>query len=305
MKPVLVTLMVLATVFFFSGGCNEASDTPEGTAVSRLKTGFVDVRETKLYYEEMGQGPPLVMIHGGLLDRRMWDPQFEAFAAAYRVVRYDVRNHGSSRGVPGEFTDIDDLLGLLDQLNIDRAAVVGLSLGARIAIDFAIAHPGRVDALVLASPGASGYEFKGEAVTSNTEQMNRAAGEGDLQAAVEYFQRSWTDGPRRVPSEVDPSVREAVRVMAMDTVQGYNIESITTELDPPAIGRLAEIRAPTLAIVGDLDMPGVLEIADTVEKSVAGAEVIVLSEVAHMVNLERPEEFNAIVLAYLAKTIGE
>ena len=152
-------------------------------------------------------------------------PQFDAFATAYRVVRYDLRNHGSSKGVPGEFRDFDDLLGLLDQLDIERAALVGLSLGARIAIDFAIAHPGRVDALVLASPGVSGYEFESEAVTRNSEGMIRAAGEGDLQAAVEHFQRSWTDGPQRYPPQVDPSVREAVRAIAMDTVRAWNIET--------------------------------------------------------------------------------
>ncbi len=89
----------------------------------------------------------------------------------------------------------------------------------------------------------------------------------------------------------------------MDTVRAWNIESITTELDPPAIGRLAEIRAPTLAIVGELDWPGVVEVAGRVEKGVTGAEVIVLWDVAHMVNLEKPEAFNEVVLDYLAKTI--
>jgi pimeloyl-ACP methyl ester carboxylesterase len=287
------TVIMLSAILFFAA-----------EPVS-LKTGYVDVGDTRLYYEEKGEGPPLVMLHGGLLDRRMWDPQFDAFAKDYRVIRYDARNHGMSKGVPGSFTHYGDLLGLLDQLEIQKAALIGLSLGGRTIIDFCIANPERVSAAVLVTPGAGGYEFKSEVLKKNGEQMNQAFEDGDLGRAVEYFQRSWTDGPTRSPSEVAPEVREKVRSMAMSTVEGWNLECRAKDLDPPAIGRLGEIRAPTLVVLGDLDMPGILEIGDAVEEQVDGAEGVVIPGAAHMVSMEKPEEFNRIVLEYLGRTLGK
>lgn len=266
-------------------------------------TGFVDIGDTKLYCEEMGEGHPLVLLHGGLLDSRMWDPQFAVLAEHYRVIRYDARNHGKSDGAPGTFGHYQDLAKLLEQLNIEKTAVMGLSLGARTILDFAIAYPEKVSAAILAAPGAGGYEFQSEALRENGEQLSQAFRDGDLPRAVEYFQRSWTDGPERAPSDVDPAVRESVRSMAMSTVEDWDLDCVAKDLEPPAIGRLTEIDAPVLVVVGDLDMPGILEIGDAVQQTVPGAEVSTISGVAHMVNMEKPGEFNRIVLEFLAKTL--
>jgi len=263
------------------------------------KAGFINVGKARLYYEEMGEGYPLVMMHGGLLDRRMWDDQFEAFACKFRVIRFDVRNHGESKGVPETFKHYEDLRKVMEQLNIDKAILMGLSLGGRIAIDFAIAYPENTLAMILAAPGASGYEFKSEAFRVNNAKLEKAFSQGDIKTGIEYFQQSWTDGPHRTPSEVNQVVRDKVRNMALNTFKDWNNQSIMTELEPPAIGRLDEITAPTLAIVGDLDMPGILEIVDMVIATVPGAKKVVISGVAHMVNMEKPEEFNRAVFDFL------
>ena len=265
------------------------------------KTGFIDVGKTRLYYEEMGAGHPLIMLHGGLLDRRMWDDQFEVFAKKYRVIRFDVRNHGDSKGVPDTFKHYEDLRKVLSRLNIAKAALMGLSLGGRIAIDFAIAYPENTSAIVLAAPGASGYEFKSEAFRKNNAKLEQAFSQGNIQMAIEYFQQAWTDGPYRKPSEVDQTVREKVKQMALNTFKDWESLSVMTELEPPAIGRLDEIKAPTLAVVGDLDMPGILEIVDRIIAKVAGAKKVVIPGVAHMVNMEKPAEFNEAVLEFLEK----
>jgi len=299
-----ILLSMLGAAFLLIQGCGEQTEPQQEASVSLLQRGFVEVGEAKLYYEEMGEGHPLVMLHGGFLDSRMWDSQFEAFAKDYRVIRYDARNHGKSEGVPGSFSHFDDLATLLEQLEIQKAVLMGLSLGGRTIIDFSIAHPEKVTSIVLASPGASGYELTSEALSENTEQMMKAFSDGDLPRATEYFQRSWTDGPSRAPSDVDSVVRETVRSMAMNTVENWNLECVSNDLEPPAMGRLAEIRAPALVVVGDLDMPGILEIADAIDANVDGAEVVVMSGVAHMVNMEKPQEFNGIVLGYLARTLA-
>jgi len=288
----------ILTIFILSGSIfaqkkNQISIAP--------KTGFIEVGKTRLYYEEMGKSLPLVMIHGGLLNHRMWDDQFKIFAEEHRVIRYDVRNHGESAGIPGDFEHYEDLHELLEQLNIEKAALLGLSLGGRIAIDFAIAYPERVSALILAAPGVSGFEFKSEIFKENSTKINEAFKAGDVELGVEYFQRSWTDGPSRTPSQVDSSVREKVKTMALNTVKKWNPESVAQELDPPAVHRLNEIQAPTLAVVGELDMPGIMEIVQLIKENVTGAEIFTIADVAHMVNMEKPEDFNKVVLDFLKK----
>jgi 3-oxoadipate enol-lactonase len=268
-------------------------------AGQKPKTGFIDVGNAQIYYEERGAGDPVVMIHGGLLDRRMWDGQFAVFAEKHRVIRYDARGHGLSKAGDGTFSHHEDLKRLLDALKIEKAAIMGLSMGGYIAIDFALAYPDRVAALILAAPGMTGYKFDSEVLKKNNEALNKAARDNDLKMLVEYFQRSWTDGPARTPDQVHPDVREKVRQMSMETLRGRNRESREIRLEPAAIGRLAEIHAPTLAVVGDLDMPDILEIVGLIEKNVKGARKVVIEGVAHMVNMERPAEFNRAVLDFL------
>jgi 3-oxoadipate enol-lactonase len=233
----------------------------------------------------------------------MWDDQFDEFARQYRVIRFDVRNHGLSKGIPDTFPHYEDLRKLFDHLGLDKAAVLGLSLGGRIAIDFDIVHPDRVSAMVLAAPGTSGFQFTSEVSKRNNERMQKAFSEGDIDTAIEYFQRSWTDGPSREPDEVDPTVREKVRCLALGTIRGWESQSVMTELDPPAIDRLGKIRTPTLAVMGDLDMPGIHTIVDRIMRNVPGAEEVVIPGTAHMLNMEKPEEFNRAVLDFLSRII--
>lgn len=295
------SFMIYGLIMILLLSCTDKARKSQDEDTLSFKTGLINVGKTQLYYEEMGVGHPLILIHGGLLDRRMWDDQFEVFAEKFRVIRFDVRNHGNSKGVPDTFKHYKDLLKILEQLNLEKSVMLGLSLGGRIAIDFAIAYPDKVSAIILAAPGASGYEFKGEAFIKNNELMQKAFNDGDIDLAIEYFQRSWTDGPHREPDEIDQAIRIKVKNMALNTVKQWEGQSQMTELEPPAIGRLNEIHAPTLAIVGDLDMPGILEIVDLVIQNVPGAEKVVIPGAAHMVNMEQPEKFNKTVLEFLSR----
>ena len=294
--PVISSFAVFALTL---GGGMNASYAEEARATS-LQTGFAKVGRAKLYYEIMGEGPPLVLIHGGMVDRRMWDDQFEAFARHFRVIRYDARQHGKSRSRPEVYTDHDDLYALLKQLDIDKAFIMGLSMGGRIAIDFTLKYPEMVRALIPVAPGLSGYGITGEKVNENTAAFLAAYGAGDLTQAVEWMQRSWTDGPQRTPADVDPLVRERVREMLAGGVWRMQYQRQAQRLEPPAVGRLSEIRAPTLAIVGDLDMPDILVIVDLLIKEIPGARKVVIPGTAHMVNMERPAEFNRAVFEFLA-----
>src|SRR5512147_367629 len=116
-------------------------------------TGFFD----DLYYEIAGEGHPLVLIHGGLVNSGLWDDQFEVFARQYRTLRYDVRGFGKSLAPTAYFSNHGDLRDLLDFLGFRRACVLGLSMGGSIAIDFTLTYPDRAAALLPVASGLSGY----------------------------------------------------------------------------------------------------------------------------------------------------
>lgn len=272
------------------------------TAVwSSFERGFVRVGVGDIYYEAMGKGEPLVLVHGGALDHRMWNDQFELFARQYRVVRYDVRGHGFSRSPYGAHTDYEDLRALLDHLGIERAHLMGLSLGGRIIVDFALEHPERVLKLIPVAPGLSGYEFHAEPEQKCTQEIRAAYVSADFDRAAEAFLNGWTVGPKRRPEDVDAGLRARVLALMKENMIPGKEAGYMVEADPPAVGRLAEIQAPTLVIVGNLDMPGILEIAGRIDSEVRDSKKVVIKGAAHTVNMEKAEKFNEAVLEFLGK----
>lgn len=261
-------------------------------------SGFVEVNGAQLYYEEAGNGHPLLLIHGGLVHSGMWDDQFEAFARHFRVIRFDLRGFGRSSLPAGEYAFYEDVRGLLDTLNVGQAHIVGLSMGGKVAIDFTLAHPERVTTLLPVASALSGYQFSESTVQRIVEADDRLEA-GDIAAGVELENRLWVDGPGRTPEMVDPGVRERVRAMNTANYQRAADESIELHLEPAAIDRLAEIGVPTLVIAGDQDVPDILAIAELLQRDIGGAHLAIISNTAHQLNMERPDEFNRIVLGFL------
>lgn len=290
--------LVVAGLFLVScaEGTGPGREPPEPTPVS----GFMTVEGSRLFYETLGEGLPLVLIHGGLLDMRMWDEDFTWFGDRFRTVRYDVRGHGRSAGSATPYSDTGDLLALLDHLEIDRAVIMGLSMGGGIAVDFTLEHPDRVCALIPVSSGLSGYDFAATRSSPHFGPMMEAFERGDFDQATEYFQRMWTDGPDRSPDQVDPGVRSRVRNMIMERHRPDPGQAESSPPDPPARGRLAEINVPVLVLVGDRDMPDIYSIADLMMKEIPGAKQVIIPEAAHMVNLEQPGPFRRAVEEFLA-----
>ncbi len=262
-------------------------------------TGFADLNGGKLYYEVAGQGRPLVLIHGGLVNNGLWDKQFYAFTEQHRVIRYDVRGYGQSDGPTAPFSHHDDLRRLLDSLNVERAAVLGLSMGGGIAIDFALAHPERTWALIPVAAAISGLRPP-DSVRSQWSSIGEAYERGDKVAALDLSLQIWTDGPQRTPDQVDPAVREHIRAMTAHEFARPEIdEQLLQELDPPAYDRLGDIHVPTLAITGDADIPYINDNMTHLAATVPGAQHIVIHDAAHHLPLEKPDEFNRAVLEFL------
>jgi pimeloyl-ACP methyl ester carboxylesterase len=275
---------------------------PESTQPAH---SFADVNGTKLYYEIAGAGHPLVLIHEGIADSRMFDDQFSIFAQQYRVVRYDLPSFGQSDIPPVDvpISLSENLRGLLAFLGIEKTYLLGMSMGGSLALDFTLAHPDMVDALILVASGVSGHEMTSFETVYKAigEEIEEAAKRGDYERASELETRIWVDGPERTPQQVDPLVRQRMYEMNLYNYQRMgNAEfPLPQPLDPPAIARLGEVAVPTCLIIGDKDVRELLGVMDMLEQGIAGSKKVVMHGVAHALNVEQPEKFNRIVLDFL------
>ena len=250
---------------------------------------------TGLYYEVSGSGDPVVLIHAFSVDRRMWAPQIAALERRFRVIRYDLRGHGNSAAPLEPYAPHDDLRSVLDALGVGRATLVGLSAGSTLAIDFAIAYPDRVRKLVLASPGLNGH-VPSPPLTW-TQPVFQAAGRGDTEDAAKL----WAATPIMAVHS-DPAAAATVRALVMSNLRLWTFRTNPARpLTPPAIARLAEIKSPTLVVLGDKDLPHIKEIADLLARGVGGARLVTIRGAGHIVNLDAADAFNKSVLAFLER----
>lgn len=266
------------------------------------KTGYVNVGTGKLWYEIGGDGDTLVLIHAGFVDSRMWDEQWNAFTKRYQVIRFDQRGFGKSDPAQGPVSRRADLLRLLDELEVERAALLGSSMGGEVAMDVALEHPERILALIVASAAPSGFEMQGAPPRYVMEMMEVAQG-GDLERTTDLQIRIWVDGPFREPEQVNSSVRQ--RAAEMNRIPVKHGTFFTADgqpvnpLNPPASTRLKEIRMPTLIIAGALDDPEILRAADLMASEIKGAQKVIVPNSAHLQNMENPQLFNQAVLSFL------
>lgn len=258
-------------------------------------SGFAPTNGIQTYYEDIGQGEPVVFIHGFSLDHRMWQGQME-FAKQYRVVRYDVRGHGRSVAEPpwtaGD--QVADLLALLDHLKIQRAHLVGLSMGGGIAVNFALAHPERVKSLVLVAPGIEGFFFSPESIHRWFALLEICRAQGAETCREKMLDDPVFDGVRRQP-EVFAEIK--------NILEDFPTKTLTNPYTPPApptpLERLPEIHAPTLVMMGALDQADLRAIADIAAQRIPGARKKVFENAGHLLNLEQPAEFNTALEAFL------
>lgn len=277
----------------------------------QVKTGYAEVNGTRLAYDEAGEGHPFVLIHGALVNRHLWDEQFEVFAQHYRVVRYDLRAFGESAMPTEPYSMVEDLYQLMKFLHIEKTYLMGLSMGGALAIDFTLAHSEMVDALIPVAAGVSGFELPDTPETQQMiakeeaieKQINTLLDEGKFDEAVEIENHLWTDGPKRTPEQVNPNVRRRVHEMDLHNYQEQaKVGELANPTRPePAFPRLSHISVPTLIIVGDADVEDIQIIAQALEASIPNAKKVVIPNTAHHLNMEEPEAFNKIVLDFLQR----
>lgn len=257
-----------------------------------------------LYYEVGGKrkGVPVVFIHGFTLDARMWEPQWKAFGKSFRTMRYDVRGFGRSAQTSEPHDPAADLLALLDHLKIERAHLVGLSMGANIALNFAVRYPQRVLKVVAADPNLDGF-------TDYTPELFAAFGQ--VLGAVaqsgwnETTQNLWLKVPllQLQTSYVSRQALVEHMVRSYSGAQFINPAAGPQYGQPPTLERLTDLKAPTLVIIGERDEESIRRIGNIIAQKVPNAQRLLLAEAGHLSNLDQPDRFNLAVLRFLEKKL--
>ncbi|WP_046730947.1 alpha/beta fold hydrolase [Streptomyces humi] len=251
-----------------------------------------------LSYDVAGDGPPVVLVHAGVADHRMWDAVAPVLAARHAVVRYDLRGFGESAPPSGPFRETDDLRRLLDHLGLGRVRLVGASWGGRVAVDFTLTHPDRVHSLALLAPPWPGYDWSAEMIAYDGAETAALAA-GDLDTAVQVNLDMWLRGPARAWSDVAAGLADGLRgplrtsLVNQDVVGGHS--------QGPASGDIAAVSVPTLVGVGGLDVADFQDIARRYAAGIPGATLVEFPAAAHLIALDAPAELVTALEPFLAR----
>ena len=254
----------------------------------------VDLNGARLWYDETGDGQAVLLLHGGLGDSGLWEPVVPFLADRFRTIRTDLRFFGRSVGPAGPWSWHDDAIGVLDRLGIERAALVGLSLGGKLAIDIALAHPERLWAVVGVAPGLGGHD--GDAYTEEHEARFEAA-EDKTQAMLEIDLEVWA------PLGAD----ERIRKLWHATPDANPLPDGVEPLEPPgapAKERLGELGVPTLILTAAHDPAGFREIGPLVASAAPNARHVELDS-DHYLTLREPELVAGVLLDFLTAAVPQ
>ena len=265
------------------------------------QSASVNVGDASIHYELSGKGTTVVLIHGWAQDLTIWDDQVAALSPTYRVLRYDRRSYGRSTGHADPTADPDDLRILLDSLKISSAIVLGLSAGARTALNFAVTFPERVSALVLYGSGPPvGFQPMPSEPTPNPRiDIAKNYGLDSLRKWVEGTGFHW------VPPNNPDYHRRVDRMWARyDGRDLLDRRPPSGRVPPSRMDDLAKIRVPTLIIIGDHERALLRLVADTLARRIPNARQVVVPDAGHGIHFAQPERFNAALLEFLASAVA-
>ncbi|GAA1970650.1 alpha/beta fold hydrolase [Catenulispora subtropica] len=259
----------------------------------------VPLEDGHLTYRDEGNGPLVVLLHGGLLDHRMWTPQLATLPARYRVVAPDARGHGDSTNAAAPFRHTDDVAALLRHLDAGPAVLVGVSMGAGTATDTALEHPELVRAVVVSGAGTSEPEFTDGWTHENLAAFWAALLGGDLPGALKLW-NNFTIGPDRSATDLDPAIPALIAEMTAKTLMKHTADEPDWSRHPEDTwARAAKLALPVLAVIGGADSPDHRANAERLADGVPGGRKAVVADAAHYPNLEHPAVFDTLVSEFV------
>ena len=269
-------------------------------------TIWIDVPGGRLAAQDEGAGPPILLIHSAIVNRRSWDPVVPLLVAAgYRVIRYDMRGFGESTTDDVEYQPHADAVAVLDHFGVERAAIGGNSLGGAFALDALVESPQRFVAFLWIGAGIGGYERGTEPAEQELfDAEGKAEDDGDWDLAAELDTRIWVDGWRdganQATTRPDAAVRAAIKAWDRELLEPGRVYGEFKRPETRAIQRLETIAVPTLVVIGQLDTSGTRAAAEVMASRVPGARIERLPDVAHIVGMEAPERLAALIVEHLA-----
>ena len=278
----------------FCAACDSNREASSGPA--NLSSGSVAVDGGSLYYETVGKGAPVILIHGGFGDRRMWDAQMEPLSQAFRVIRYDHRGFGKSSAAEKPYSPVADLAALMEHLQLKRANLVGNSMGGTLALDFALLQPTLTGAVVVVASTAGGYPVPEEDIKKVNEVLGVAKDKG-TSAAIPL----WLQHPMVGVASRHPTAGPLLRTMVEDNQKMFLAEHWPQEpMTPPAYDRLAGLNANVLFVVGDQDVASVRNGAEASAARIKKAKVVTIKGADHLPQMEHPEIVNKLLVEYIS-----
>jgi len=266
---------------------------------------ILTVPGAELYYETDGDpaAPPVLLIHAGIANLRMWDPQIAALAKRHFVVRYDSRGFGRTVAQNVEFSNRADALAVLDHAGVAAATLIGCSRGGSIAIDVAVEHPKRVSGLVLIGAGPSGFP---EVELTDSEDvlfdaLDEAFDAGDWTRLAYLEVELWAVGPLRRAVDLDPAFIAFANELNLANVVHAKEAPVPQPLDPPAVDRVIDLEVPALITVGEFDITPALAQYEYLLETVPQASGCTFRQTAHLPSVEHPEEFQRVLISWLAQ----
>jgi pimeloyl-ACP methyl ester carboxylesterase len=253
--------------------------------------------DAELIGERRGaRGPAVVMLHEGVADRRSWRVVAEALADQAVVMTYDRRGHGETARSDAKFSHVEDLLGVIDEMAVERLWLAGTSAGGGVALDATLLRPDRIAGLVLLAPGVSGApEPELDPDTERIAELIEAAmASGDLDEVNRYETWLWLDGPAQPEGRVGGPARAlALEMNATILRQGVDEEAGASGVD--AWNRLDEVQVPTIVACGELDVPFLVRRSQVLAERIPGATYRSLGDVAHLSELEQPSSVASLL----------
>ena len=271
------------------------------------KSGFAGIGKARIYYETAGDGQPFVMIHAGVADSRQWNNEFVHFSSRYRVLRYDMRTYGKSEPAEGEYSNLTDLLALLDHLELHEPLILmGCSMGGGLALDFTLAQPERVKALIMVGSGPSDLSLD-VPDPDKLQDAEKAYLSGDLDLAAELETRVWFDGMGRAPEQVNQGMRKLAYEMDRLALEhdAKKLGKRLPDAQVSAVERLGEITIPMLVIVGEHDLPYLHAAADYMHAKIPSVHKEIIPDAAHLTNMDHPRVFQHILDKFLMTQVRE
>lgn len=260
-------------------------------------TQYAPVGSTRVAFDVTGSGHPLVLIHSGLGNRSLFDEQVTDFSLEFQIIRIDLRGYGDSVRTPEPYRSAEDVLAVVDSLDIDKFHILGVSMGAQVAIDVAVIASERVTALVAVSARCG--TAASEDLKAAWEEVDRLQEEEGIPAAVEKEAKMWVDGFGRSAESVDAELRARISELNGALFERIDSDDQEMDIDPPAAERLGSIIAPTLIVWGEHDFPVYLEAGINLAEAIPAATSIEIADSAHLPNNEQPDVFNKVVLDFL------